>query len=427
MKKQAQSAVNDALASPELKKRLSFVALGLLIFSAGGHVPLPGINNDALQNLFNSGGVLGLLDLFTGGSLKRFSIFALGIMPYINASIMMQVMTFCIPSLEEIQKERGTEGRILIGKWTKYLTIFIAFIQSYSFLALFKTQKILVREDFLHLFVIMITLVAGTAFLMWLGDEMTERGIGNGVSLLIFAGIVMSLPTAVAQQVKIAQQNVAQVGPFLLFGIFVLIMIGVIVYMQLAERRIPIRYSTRTVGQRVIGGQISYLPVRVDIAGVIPIIFAISALLIPQTIANFLPQDHPFAISIGQFLSNWGYYVTLGVLTFLFTFLYSSITFKPEEIAKNLKKAGGFIPGIRPGKQTEEYIQQIQEKITFLGALWLALIAVIPILIANAAGVSSFAIGGTGLLIVVGVSLDTMRQLEAHVVSRQYKGFMKNV
>ncbi|MBC8515305.1 preprotein translocase subunit SecY [bacterium] len=414
--------MSEAFSSPELKKRVGFTALGLLVFTLGSHIPLPGINHEALGGLFGEGGILNLLDMFSGGALKRFSIFALGIMPYINASIMMQVLTYAIPSLEELQKERGEEGRRLIGKWTRYLTVVVAVIQGISFLALFRQGGILSQTDTLHLGIIIITLVAGTTFLMWLGDEMTEKGIGNGVSLLIFAGIVMRFPTMIAQQIQIVRENPAAAGAFVFFGLFLLLLVTGIVFIQLAERRIPIRYSTRTVGRQIVGGQVSYLPVRIDIAGVIPIIFAISALLIPQTLSNFIPS---WQGPVGQFLGSPWYYLVLGGLVLFFTFLYSSITFKPDDIAKNLKKGGGFIPGIRPGKNTEEFIAQVQEKITLIGALYLAIVAVLPQMIANAANVSQFAIGGTGLIIVVGVSLDTMRQLEAHVVSRQYKGFLK--
>lgn len=417
-------ALANALSSPELRKRLAFTGIGLIIFTLGSHIPLPGINQDALSQLFQGGGLLNLLDMFSGGALKRFSIFALGIMPYINASIMMQIFTYAFPALEELQKERGEEGRRLIGKWTRYLTLVVAVIQGVSFLALFSQQgaSILLRDTAMEKGIVLLTLVAGTAFLMWLGDEMTEKGIGNGVSLLIFSGIAMQFPTLFATQFQIVRTDPTQLGSFVGFVLMLLALIAAIVFIQLSERRIPIRYSTRTVGQKVVGGQVSYLPVRVDIAGVIPIIFAVSALLLPQTIANFWDRIRP---QVDQFMASSWYFLVLGLLVFGFTFLYSSIVFKPDEISKNLKKAGGFIPGIRPGRQTEAFVAQIQERITLIGGIFLALVAVLPTILAQRLGVAEYAIGGTGLLIIVGVSLDTMRQLEAHVVSRQYKGFMR--
>lgn len=425
MKAGQAPALANALSSPELRKRLGFTALGLIVFTVGSHIPLPGINQAALDQLFaGDGSLLNLLDLFSGGALSRFSILALGIMPYINASIMMQIFTYAFPALEELQKERGEEGRRLIGKWTRYLTLAVAVVQGFSFLTLFSSQglSILQRDTPTEKGIILLTLVAGTSFLMWLGDEMTEKGIGNGVSLLIFAGIAMQFPGLFASQIQIVRSDPTHLGNFVGFVLMLLALIGAIVFIQLSERRIPIRYSTRTVGQRVVGGQVSYLPVRVDIAGVIPIIFAVSALLVPQTIANFVDAWRPW---VDRFLASGWYYLVLGTLVFLFTFLYSSIVFKPDDIAKNLRKSGGFIPGLRPGRQTEEFVTQVQERITFLGAMFLAVVATVPTIVANALGVGQYAIGGTGLLIVVGVSLDTMRQLEAHVVSRQYKGFMR--
>src|SRR5665648_170390 len=371
---------------PDLKKRLLFTLGMLVVVRLGSHLPLPGIDKEAMANLFAQGGILGFFDLFAGGALSRFSVFALGIMPYINASIIMSLLQAVVPILEQWAKE-GEEGRTKITKITRYSTVFLAIIQAFGISVWLQNMGVLMISGFGFRFLILITLTAGTCFLMWLGEEITDFGIGNGISILVFGGIVA---------------------------------------IQKGQRRIPVQYAKRVIGRRMYGGQGTHIPLRVNQAGVIPIIFASAILLFPATIAQFF-QNLPFMKSMSDALSPGQplYLISYTILIILFTFFYTAITFNPANMADNMKKYGGFIPGIRPGKNTTVYIDHIMTRITLSGALFLAVIAILPNILIKITGITTFYFGGTSLLIMVGVALETVQQIESHMLMRHYEGFIK--
>jgi preprotein translocase subunit SecY len=415
----------NAWGQAEIRKRLIFVLMMFLVYVGGSHIPVPGTNPEALSNLINrggGGGILGILDMFSGGSLKRISIFALGIMPYINASIIFNLLVVVFPQLQEIQKE-GEAGRRKIGQWTKYFTVLLAIIQAGGMILIFTGQRgqsmnILTHPSIPEYIFVIITLTAGTCFLMWLGELITEYGIGNGVSLIIFAGIISRLPLQfVSDIVKAIQQNqIVQV--IIIFITLFVGMIALVVFMHLAERRITIkyarpgRYATPT----------HFLPLKVNMAGVIPIIFAVSVLLFPATIAAFLPWQWAKNMA-SSFAGSPGYYIAYFILTVVFTFFYTAVVFNPTEVADNLKKNGGYIPGIRPGKPTAEYLSRVLERLTFVGALYLGFIATGPSVLIQALGSLQTlnVVAGTSVLIVVGVALDTVRELEARLTMMKYE------
>ena len=421
-----QTFVN-AWRHDELRKRILFVIGMFGVFVLGSHIPVPGTNPEALKPIFEGsggtgGGIINILDMLGGGSLKRVSIFALGIMPYINASIIFNLLVVVFPQLQELQKE-GEAGRKKIGQWTKYLTVILAIVQAAGMMAIFSGQggggaNILLSPSPANYVFIVLTLAAGTCFLMWLGELITEFGIGNGVSLIIFAGIIARLPQQFWLDVVRAIERNELVKVLLSAAILFIGMIAFVVFMHLAERRITIkyarpgRYATPT----------HYLPLKVNMAGVIPIIFAISVLLFPATVAGFIPSEASRTWA-NSFTGSWYYYVLYFVLTVIFTFFYTAVVFNPSEVADNLKKNGGYIPGIRPGKPTAEYLSRVLERLTFVGALYLAFIATIPsILIQLIGGLSSLnIIAGTSVLIVVGVALDTVRELEARLTMMKYE------
>jgi preprotein translocase subunit SecY len=424
-----QTFVN-AWRQPELRKRIMFVIYMFGVFVLGSHIPVPGTNPEALSRVFEGGGggggILNILDMMSGGSLKRISIFALGIMPYINASIIFNLLVIVFPQLRELQKE-GESGRKLIGQWTKYLTVALAMVQAAGMMMIFSGgggggQSILLHPSVSSVIFIIITMTAGTCFLMWLGELITEFGIGNGVSLIIFAGIIARLPLSLVADFAAAVQRNEVVKYLITFVIMFVGMIAFVVFMHLAERRITIkyarpgRYATPT----------HFLPLKVNMAGVIPIIFAISVLLFPATVAGFI--KHPAAQNwANSFTGSWYYYVLYFVLTVLFTFFYTAVVFNPSEVADNLKKNGGYIPGIRPGKPTADYLSRVLERLTFVGAMYLGFIATVPsVLIQAIGGMASLnLIAGTSVLIVVGVALDTVRELEARLTMMQYERALK--
>lgn len=432
--------ITQAWNVPDIQRRLKFVTFALLIFVLGTHIPTPGISQTMIAGFFGQagaggGGLFGLLDLFTGGALRKFSILALGVMPYINASILMQILVAIEPRLKEIQQE-GEDGRKLISKYTRYLAIFFAFLQGFGIIYSLQSNHFLSPDyegalSLIAPLTALLVVVAGTCFLMWMGDEITSKGIGNGISLIIFIGIVNRVPWQIATEIGQAQFDQTRWAAILLFAAFLVIIVGGIVFIQLSVRKIPIQYARRQVGRKVYGGQSTYLPLKLAMAGVIPIIFAVSLLMIPPTILQFLPQwsgGHSFW---GKF-SNSGWYAALEFgLVFLFTFIYTAITFNTKEISDNLKKHGGFIPGIRPGKPTFDFMDKVLHRVTFFGGLFLSMVAVIPILVnaivfsVTQVQIQTFYIGGTSLLIVVGVALDTVQQLQAHMVMRHYSGFTK--
>jgi preprotein translocase subunit SecY len=429
---------------PDLRKKILFTCVLLAVYRVGTYIPTPGIDGARLAEYFaklaqqQGGALFGIMNMFSGGAISRLTIFALGIMPYISASIILQLLTAVIPALERLAKE-GEAGHKKIVQYTRYGTIVLSVIQSF-FIALWlenlSRTEMLGIVQFPGLFfriLTVITLTSGTAFIMWLGEQIQEYGIGNGMSLIITAGIVASIPVALAQLgslLSLAAPEKAQLEPFtliLMVVMLVTVVIAVIVMTQ-GQRKIPIQYAKRIVGRKIYGGQSTFLPLRVNQAGVIPIIFAQSIILFPATIAGFIPhagfQNFAQALTRGEWLYNSIY----AVLIMFFAYFYTAITFNPVDIADNMKKYGGFVPGIRPGKQTAEYLDFIMTRITFPGAIFLAIIAVFPSFISSWLKipylVASF-FGGTGLLIIVGVMLDTMKQVESHLLMRHYEGFMK--
>ncbi|MDE0166123.1 MAG: preprotein translocase subunit SecY [Bryobacterales bacterium] len=443
-------AVVNVFKIPDLRKRILFTLSLLAVYRIGGHIPTPGVNTEELQRMFEAaaGTALGLMNMFSGGQLEQLTIFALGIMPYITASIILQLMTVVIPTLEKLQKE-GELGRRKITQWTRYLTIGLSIVQSAGIAFGLQRSENLVYEPGLGFVVMTITtLTTGTAFIMWLGEQITERGIGNGMSLIIFAGIVVGLPSAlqnIYENVFVTQQwNMFQL--FLILG-FMVVILAFIVLVERGERRIPVQYARRIVGRRMMGGQSTHLPLKVNSGGVIPVIFASSILAFPQTL-GLVVQDSPYLtqllepISYGEPLYELLY--VLGIV--FFCFFYVSIIFNPTEVADNMRKYGGFVPGIRSGKPTADHINEILTKITMVGGLYLALISVIPDLLIAGARVHhlpfignwadatfprwvldglnvNFYFGGTSLLIVIGVAMDTINQIEAQLIMRHYEGF----
>lgn len=427
------ASIQQQLASawniPDLKKRFYFVLWGLAIFVLGSHIPAPGMDQTLVDQLFREGGggLFDLLDIFSGGALKRFSIFALGIMPYINASIMMQLLVAIYPQLKELQQE-GEAGQRQIGRYTRWLTVGLAFLQGTGLVMMIHGGTILsgygpISSQITDFMILISSVVAGTMFLMFLGDEITRNGIGNGVSLIITIGIIARIPQDIMQEIVAAIRTTGKVWNLVIFAIFCVVIVASVVYIQLAVRKIPVHYARRQIGRKIYGGQQTYLPIRVLQAGVIPIIFATSILLVPQTIAGFIPGN--FANIVGRFQTSVWYMVIEFALVVLFTFVYTAITFNTEDISNNLKKNGGFIPGIRPGKPTFEFLDKVLHRVTFFGAFSLATITILPFIVIQLTDIRSFYLGGTSLLIVVGVALDTVQQLQAHLVMRHYTGFTK--
>jgi len=397
----------------------------IIVVRLGSHLPLPGIDKEAMANLFTQGGILGFFDLFAGGALSRFSIFALGIMPYINASIIMSLLQSVVPILEQWSKE-GEEGRNKITKITRYFTVVLAVVQAFGISFWLQNMGVLMITGLSYRFLLVITLTAGTCFLMWLGEQITDFGIGNGISIIIFVGIIARIPTQIIKTIKLV--SIGEIGLVALLGllaIFVLV-IGGVVAIQQGQRRIPVQYAKRVIGRRMYGGQGTHIPLRVNQAGVIPIIFASAILLFPATIAQFF-QNITFMKSLSEALSpGKPLYLTLyAILIIIFTFFYSAITFNPANLADNMKKYGGFVPGIRPGKNTANYIDHIMTRITLSGALFLAVIAIIPNILIKVTGITTFYFGGTSILIMVGVALETVQQIESHLLMRHYEGFIK--
>ena len=413
----------------DIRKKIIFTLLMLLIFRIGSCIPVPGINREVLKDLFGDGyGLFSLMDMFSGGSFSNFTIFALSITPYITASIILQLLTIAIPALERLAKE-GTEGRKKIAQYTRYLTVVLAFIQAIGMsVGLFR--EALISTDFFSVTVIVFVLSAGTAFLMWLGEQINENGIGNGISLIIFGGIVARIPHGIGGAFAKFQSGEVSVVALIVFAIFAVCVIIGIIAIQQGQRRIPVQYAKRVVGRKMYGGQSTHIPLKVNQAGVIPVIFALSILQFPLTITYFVPQTSAIASFFNRWLSPsgdpgvWIYASINALLVIFFTYFYTSVTFNPLEVAGNMKANGGFIPGIRPGKPTVEYLSKVMTRITFVGALFLAVVTIMPTII-DAVTNLQIRFGGTSLLIATGVALDTMRQLENQMVMRNYEGFLK--
>jgi preprotein translocase subunit SecY len=419
----------NAWGIPDLRKRLLFTAAILVVFRLAAHIPVPGVDFRALRQLFAQSQLLGLLDIFSGGTLANFSIMALGLNPYINASIILQLLTMVIPRLEALSKE-GEYGRKKINQYTRLLTVPLAAFQAMGMYALLKNQQIIASFSPLNLLSLVVTMTTGTIFLMWLGELITEGGIGNGISLLIFAGIVGRLPVSLGQTAAILEPE--NFFNLVVFAFMSILVISSVVFVNEASRKVKIQYARRIVGRRVYTGQSTYLPLRVNQAGVIPIIFAISLVLLPSMLGNFLGGVSIAGINqAAKILASIfrpdgvAYNLIYFLLVIGFTYFYTAVIFNPEKIAEELKKYGGFIPGIRPGKSTADYLNRILTKITLVGAIFLGLIAILPSLIQRMTGIQTMAIGGTGILIVVSVVLETVKRLEAMMVMRSYEGFLK--
>lgn len=416
----------------ELRQKFLFTLFMFVIYRLGSHIPLPGINPDALRDFLSSmkGSIFALYDIFSGGNLSRLTVFALGVMPYISASIMMQLLTVAIPQLQRLAKEEGDYGRYKINEYTKYLTLFVALVQSLGIALWIRGQvspkgiPIVDNLGISFILITVITLVAGTMFLVWIADRITERGIGNGASLIIFAGIVAGFPNALIQFTE--KIKAGDIGPLTLLFIVALVIgiIVAIVYIQEAERRIPIQYPGRQVGRQLYAGRRTYLPIKLNPAGVIPIIFAQALLLIPSTILNFI--EHPFVKLIAQTFTPGSISYNFLYVTFIifFTYFYTAVLINPIEIAENLHKAGAFIPGVRPGQDTVKYLEKTINRLIFFGALFLSIVALTPILVSVWLNIP-FYFGGTTALIVVGVALDTFRQIETYLIQKKYKSYVR--
>ncbi len=417
----------NAFSVQDIRKKLLFTAAILLLYRLGAYIPSPGVDASTVKDIednFGGSNILGFLNLFSGGSLSRLSLFALGIMPYITASIILQLLTVVVPSLERLQKE-GEVGQQKITQYTRYLTVVLAFGQSLGYVFLFQSfqdsagTSVVGELTATKLFLIVITLTAGCTLLMWMGELITQRGIGNGISLLIFASIVSGLPAGISAWWNTPDAVFVVMMPFLALGVIV-----AIVFVQEGQRRIPVQYAKRVVGRRMTAGGSTYLPLRVNMAGVIPVIFAASIMAFPPTIGQLL--NTPAALDFAAFFSpdGWAYVVGEVFFIIIFTYFYTAVTFNPVDQADNLKKYGGFIPGVRPGRPTAEYLDRILSRLTFPGALYLGAVAALPTILISQTS-ANFFFGGTSILIVVGVALDTVKQLEAQLMMRNYEGFLK--
>lgn len=413
--------LRDALKTQEMRKKILFTLMMFLIFRIGSHIPVPGIDKTQIAALIEQIKLLGFFDTISGSALKNVSIFAMSITPYINASIIIQLLTVIFPRLEAIAKD----DRKKIVEYTRYLTVGLGFIQALGMAFYFRNTGAMADASVMNMIIVILSLTAGTACLMWIGELITEKGIGNGISLIIFAGIVSRIPGGIAYLIEYAQQGVMNIVFILIFLIVALAAIICVIIVNQGERRVPVQYAKRVVGRKMYGGQSTHIPIKVNSAGVIPVIFAMSLMFFPGTIASFFP-DNAVASWISQNFSfdNVAYNLIYAVLIIFFTYFYSSITFNPIDVADNIRKNGGFIPGIRPGRPTSEYIMKVMSRITFFGGLFLACIAVLPAVLMGVANMDLY-FGGTSLLIVVGVAIDTMKQIESNMMMRNYEGFMK--
>lgn len=424
-------SLKNAWNVADLRMKIGYTLLMFLIFRIGAHIPIPFIDPEILKNMIGSGGMFDFMDTLSGGAFKRLSVFALSITPYITASIILQLLTIVLPALERLAKE-GDYGRKKITQYTRYGTVILGFISAIGLTFGIRSSLVIPAPGMEWPIYLMVALVltAGTTFLMWVGEAITEKGIGNGISLIIFAGIVSKVPDAIKSLWNM--MRVGEINAFSVIGLLIIVVFitAGVIYVQEGQRRVTVQYAKRVVGRRQYGGQTSHIPLKVNQAGVIPVIFAISLLAFPQTIATWMPTS-AFASFVTKWFSMNGtltsipYMLVYGAFIIFFTYFYTAITFNPIEVAENLKKYGGFIPGLRPGRPTADYLNKILSRITLAGGLFLAVIAVLPTLVIGLTGLSSIYFGGTSLLIVVGVALETMKQIESQLMSRNYQGFMK--
>ncbi len=425
--------IQNIFSIPELRRRVLFTLGMLAVYRVGCHVPTPGIDASVLAKFFEGtqGTLLGLVSAFTGGALQRMTVFALGIMPYISASIILQLLTVVFEPVERLAKE-GEQGRKTITKWTRYGTIILSVIQGSGIAVGLQTMTgpagapVVPNPGVGFILLTVIPLTAGTAFIMWLGEQITERGIGNGISLIIFAGIVANMPSALVNSARLMKTGEITLFVALIIMAIMVLAVWAIIYMERAQRRVPIHYAKRAVGMRNVGGQTSHLPLKINMSGVIPPIFASSIIMFPATVANLV--DVPWVQKIASMMtpSHWLYNLFYVAFIIFFCYFYTAVTFNPVDVADNIKKQGGFVPGIRPGSATAEYIDTVLGRITFAGAIYVSAVCVLPTLLIGNLNVP-FYFGGTSLLIVVGVGMDTASQIESHLISRSYEGFMKGV
>ncbi len=411
----------------DLRNKILFILALLVVYRLAANIPLPGVDVLALKKLFEENAFLGLLNIFSGGGLSNISIVLLGVAPYITASIIMQLMTTLVPSLERLYKEEGEQGRQKFNMWTRFLTVPLAALQSFSMLSLLRSQNILGDISVFNMTVIILCATAGTVFLMWLGELITEKGLGNGVSMIIFAGIVSSLPTSISR--FISTWDPSQLFIYIIFLLLAAVTIAGVIFINEGQRTIPVAYAKRVRGAQVYGGSATHLPLKVNQAGVIPIIFAVSIILIPTMIANFLAQSAnvkvaSIASSVSVFLQDqWVYGIAYFVLVVLFTYFYTAVVFDPGKISENLQKQGGYIPGIRPGATTADYLYHIINRITLAGALFLGVISVLPFIVQGLTGIQAFSLGGVSILIVVSVVLETVKHIQSQLTMRSYESF----
>lgn len=411
----------------QLRNKILFILGILIVFRIAAAIPVPGVNAAQLRQLLEGNQFLGLLNIFSGGGLNNISIALLGVGPYITSSIIMQLLTMIVPKLEQLYKEEGEAGRQKFNMITRWITLPLAALQAFAMINLLKSQGVLVNLDVFNIITIITVATAGTIFLMWLGELITEKGIGNGVSLIIFAGIVAALPTSTSQ--LFATFDSSQFFTYVIFAALAIVTIAGVVLVSEAQRNIPVSYSRQIRGNKSFGGASSHLPLRVNQAGVIPIIFAVSIMLFPGMIANFLMQaKNETIVDIATYVNTlfqnqWFYGIMYFVLVVLFTYFYTAVVFDPNKISENLQKQGGYVPGIRPGKTTADYLYRIMNRITLAGSMFLGAIAVLPLIVKAATGISSFSIGGTSILIVVSVVIETIKQIESQLVMRDYEGF----
>ena len=415
-------ALGNIFQIPELRQKIVFTLIMFAVFRMGTHIPVPGVDPTAIEQLFAQGTLFGLLDLFSGGAFSKFSVFAMSITPYINAAIIIQLLNVVVPTLEQWSKE-GAEGQKKTTKVTRYLTVALAFFQAIGMSIGLKSA--ILNPNPVNILIIAITLTAGTVFLMWLGEQITANGVGNGISLIIFAGIVAALPKNIGTIYAYVKAGTISYFSVFAFAVIALAMIVFVIHIETGFRRVPITYAKRVIGGRMASGHSSHIPFKVNQAGVIPIIFASSVLMFPITVAQFI--DIPWVKTVAAYL-EWGKPLQTTLYVFMiifFTYFYTSVTVKIPDMADNLKKYGGFVPGLRPGQATADYLDYVLTRITLAGAFFLAFIAVLPNLVASATNIQGVYFGGTALLIVVGVALQTMKQIESMVVMRHYEGFMK--
>lgn len=416
------SALSNAWKVPELRKKLLFTLMMFIIFRIGCHIPVPGIDKDLLASMFQSD-IFGWIDIISGGSFKNLTIFAMGIIPYINASIILQLMTMVVPYFERLQKS-GYEGRKKMAQYVRYGAVGLGLAQAIVMSIYLKSAMI--TPGVFSVLTCVVVLTAGTAFLMWLGEQITENGIGNGISLIIFAGIVSRLPAGVMQIVEYVKSGTVGILAIVIFLLVAVLMVTGVIAVQEGQRRIQVQYSKRVIGRKVYGGQSTHIPMKINQAGVIPIIFAMAILTFPSVLAGLFSPTSGIVVWLNKVLSYQHpvYIITYSLLIFFFTYIYTAATFNTADVADNMRKNGGFIPGLRPGKPTAEYLDRVLSRLTFSGATFLTLIALMPSIFMSVSGMNLY-FGGTSLLIAVGVALDTMKQIESHLLMRHYQGFMR--